>query len=172
MRLVSSILLAALFIQPTFAFAKKNRNQRTFLSGVVEQCHDGDTCRVRVKGKIAKIRFAGIDCPELSQKYGKQARNFTESIVKGKQVDLECDGKSFDRLTCVVFVGDKNVNLMIVQHGWAYDSTKYSKGRYLASVDEAKSQRLGIWADKNLTSPYCYRHKTNKKCALDQSYMP
>ncbi|WP_413583010.1 thermonuclease family protein [Bdellovibrio sp. HCB288] len=173
MRIVTSVFLATALIFSPLADAKKSKkNKVQFLSGVVEKCHDGDTCRVKVGGKIAKIRFAGIDCPELSQKHGKQARNFTESAIKGKTVNLECDGKSFDRLTCTVFLEDKNVNLMIVQSGWAYDSTKYSKGRYLASVDFAKSRRAGIWADTDLMSPYCYRHKTNKKCSLDRSYMP
>jgi endonuclease YncB( thermonuclease family) len=172
MKMTSLILAAVLSFSVHSAEAKKKKQIIQHLTGVVQKCHDGDTCRVMVGNKIAKVRFAGIDCPELSQKYGKQARDFTESVVRGKQVNLECDGKSFDRITCTVFVGDKNVNLMIVQNGWAYDSTKYSKGRYLASVDTAKNQRLGIWSDSNLTSPYCYRHKTNKKCALDQSYMP
>ncbi len=172
MKFTSLILAAILSLSVLTAEAKKKKQQIQHLSGVVEKCHDGDTCRVKVGNKIAKIRFAGIDCPELSQKYGKQARDYTESIIKNKYVNLECDGKSFDRLTCTVFLADKNVNLMIVENGWAYDSTKYSKGRYLASVDTAKNQRTGMWVDRDLTSPYCYRHKTNKKCALDQSYMP
>ncbi|WP_413585810.1 thermonuclease family protein [Bdellovibrio sp. HCB274] len=172
MKCLSLLLVAIISLSLNTAEAKKKKKQVQFLTGVVQKCHDGDTCRVNVNGKIAKVRFAGIDCPEISQKYGKQARNFTESVIKGKEVNLECDGKSFDRITCTVFVNDKNVNLMIVQNGWAYDSTKYSKGRYLASVDEAKGRRLGIWRDSDLTSPYCYRHKTNKKCSLDRSYMP
>ncbi|WP_413559168.1 thermonuclease family protein [Bdellovibrio sp. HCB209] len=172
MKLTSLVLAAILSLSINSAEARKKKNQIQKISGVVEKCHDGDTCRVKVGNKIAKIRFAGIDCPELSQKHGKQARDFTESVIKNKYVNLECDGKSFDRLTCTVFLADKNVNLMIVENGWAYDSTKYSKGRYLASVDAAKSQKRGIWSDTDLTSPYCYRHKTNRKCALDRSYMP
>lgn len=172
MRITSLVLALILSVSFNSAQAKKKKQQVQKLSGVVQKCHDGDTCRILVGNKVAKVRFAGIDCPELSQKYGKDARNFTESLIKNKYVNLECDGKSFDRITCTVFLGDKNVNEMIAQHGWAYDSTKYSKGRYLASVDTAKSQRAGMWIDQNLTSPYCYRHKMNKKCALDQSYMP
>ena len=93
-------------------------------------------------------------------------------MIKNKEVRLECDGTSFDRLTCTVFLGTTNVNQTIVENGWAYDSTKYSKGRYLATVDEAKNQRKGIWNDNDLISPYCYRHKTARKCVGDQSYMP
>jgi len=172
MQLVSFFLVFIFAFYSPASFAKKKKQQTYRLSGVVEKCHDGDTCRVQVNRKSLKIRFAGIDCPELSQKYGKDARNFTEATIKGKEVNLQCDGKSFDRLTCTVFLGDTNVNLLIVQSGWAYDSTKYSKGRYLASVNDAKTRRIGIWADSNLVSPYCYRHKVNKKCSTDRSYMP
>lgn len=173
MKFASLFIAAVLCFGSTTSFAKKNKKSQVHnLQGVVQKCHDGDTCRVLVGNKSLKIRFAGIDCPELSQKYGKQARNFTESMIKNKEVRLECDGTSFDRLTCTVFLGNKNVNQSIVENGWAYDSTKYSKGRYLATVDEAKTQRKGIWSDNDLISPYCYRHKTAKKCANDQSYMP
>jgi len=169
---------AALFLSVSLAlapnaFARKKKSQDIHkFSGVVQKCHDGDTCRVMVKNKSVKIRFAGIDCPELSQKHGKDAQRFTESTLKGKNVDLECDGKSFDRLTCTVFLDQRNINLEIVQAGWAYDSTKYSKGRYIAAVTDAKSKSMGIWKDSGLISPYCYRHKSNKKCQTEPSFMP
>ncbi|MDG0814967.1 thermonuclease family protein [Bdellovibrio svalbardensis] len=169
---------AALFFSTLIAFtpisfARKKKPAEVFkISGQVERCHDGDTCRVQYGNKSLKIRFAGIDCPELSQKFGKDAKHFTEALLKGHKVDLECDGKSYDRLTCTVFLNGRNINQEIVKNGWAYDSTKYSHGRYIAAVSEAKRTRMGIWKDQNLMSPYCYRHKTNKKCQSDQSYMP
>ncbi|MBO9667051.1 MAG: thermonuclease family protein [Bdellovibrio sp.] len=171
MKFASLFLSLTLALSPS-AFAKKKKHKITNLSGYTQSCHDGDTCRVLVGKKSLKIRFAGIDCPELSQKHGKEARDFTKSLVVGKEVNLVCEGSSYDRLTCTVFQNGKNINQAIVEHGWAYDSTKYSKGRYLASVNEAKSQRKGIWNDPNLISPYCYRHKTNKNCSTDLSYMP
>jgi micrococcal nuclease len=171
-RFAALFLVTSLALSP-HAFAKKKKSNQVFkLSGVVEKCHDGDTCRVLVKGKSLKIRFAGIDCPELSQKHGKEAQRFTESTLKGKNVNLDCDGKSFDRLTCTVFLSERNINLEIVQNGWAYDSAKYSKGRYIAAVSDAKAKSMGIWKDSGLTSPYCYRHKTNYKCQTDPSFMP
>lgn len=165
-------ILFPLFFSSGAIASKKNKNQIQKLSGVVEKCHDGDTCRVAVNDKILKIRFSGIDTPELSQKYGKDAQKFTESKLRGQNVDLECEGKSYDRLTCTVFLQGRNVNREIVLAGWAYDSFKYSKGEYAPDVATAKSQRLGIWKDENLISPYCYRHKTSKHCRVSQSYMP
>lgn len=151
---------------------KKKKKEIQKISGVIQKCHDGDTCRLIVNKKILKIRFFGIDTPELSQRYGKQAQVFTESTLKGKTVDLECDGSSFDRLTCTVFLEGRNINREIVQKGWAYDSTKYSKGLYAADAAAAKTTKAGMWKDENLVSPYCFRHKTNKKCRVSQSYMP
>jgi len=170
---LSLIILATLISTGVEARTKKSP-QITRLSGVIEKCHDGDTCRVAVNEKVLKVRFAGIDCPELSQPNGKQARDFTQSLIKGKKVDLECEGKSFDRLTCTVYLSGKNINQQIVESGWAYDSTKYSKGRYLASANEAREKKMGMWKTKNNSdlSPYCYRHKSNKKCKSNPQYMP
>lgn len=154
------------------ASKKKKKPQVQKFSGTVQKCHDGDTCRVIAGSKNLKIRFAGIDTPELSQKYGIEARDFTESKLKNKIVDLECEGTSYDRLTCTIFMEGRNINREIVLNGWAFDSTKYSKGMYAQDVQDAKDRKLGIWKDSNLVSPYCYRHKSNKKCRVSQLYMP
>lgn len=126
---------------------KKKPSQIQNFSGTVEKCHDGDTCRVLVDGKSLKIRFAGIDTPEISKKHGKEAQRFTESLIKGKNVDLKCEGKSFDRLTCDVYHQSLHINAEIVKNGWAYDSTKYSKGRYKEHMVVAQAQKSGIWRE-------------------------
>lgn len=169
--LLALILTLSVVSSPAQA-RKKKKPQTQKLSGVVQKCHDGDTCRVIVNGKNLKIRFFGIDTPELKQKYGKEAQAFTEGKIINRNVDLECEGTSYDRLTCTVFLDGQNVNREIVLNGWAYDSTKYSKGAYALDVETAKSQRLGMWKDANLVSPYCFRHKTAKPCKVRQSFMP
>lgn len=144
------------------------------LSGVVQSCHDGDTCRVLVEGRSLKIRFAGIDTPEISQHYGTQAKAFTESLIKDKTVDLECEGKSYDRITCTVFQAGLNVNAEIVRKGYAHDSPKYSHGAYKSYAEEAKAKKLGMWRGDQAAaiSPYCFRHKTAKACKKNSSFMP
>ncbi|RYZ89031.1 MAG: hypothetical protein EOP06_09960, partial [Proteobacteria bacterium] len=131
--------------------------------------------RVQIDGvekKITKVRLAGIDTPELKQQYGPEARDFTQKLLGGKRVDLKCDGASWDRITCTVFLEQENANEAIVRGGWAYDSAKYSKGAYRTFEARARAQRIGMWADFDLTSPYCFRHKANKKCRISQNYMP
>lgn len=166
------LLTLALILALSPAEARKKKTV-VKLNGIVQQCHDGDTCRIRVGDKIAKVRFAGVDAPELKQKYGKEAQRFLSGILLGRVVDLKCDGASWDRITCTVFVDGRNINQELVQNGWAYDSAKYSKGAYKADELAAKSKRLGMWSNtEKLTSPYCFRHKSNKKCRVSSNYMP
>jgi endonuclease YncB( thermonuclease family) len=170
---LSKVLMSTLmaFFVTSASFAKGNKEIQS-LSGKVVSCHDGDTCRVLLKdkNKEIKVRFAGIDTPELKQSYGKDAQRFTESLVKNQNVDLKCNGNSFDRVTCEVFLGQKSVNEEIVKSGWAWDSPKFSKGKFAQAMKEARAKKIGIWKD-HVVSPFCFRHKDSRKCAVDQTYM-
>ena len=167
-----SFLAIAIFLSNSEAFAKSRKSSVQRLQGVVQACHDGDTCRVMVAGKIAKVRFAGVDTPELKQAYGKEAQRFTEGLLKGKFVLLVCRGRSYDRITCEVFLEGRSINLEIVQNGWGYDLPKYSKGLYRQAEASARAQKIGIWKYGNLTSPHCFRHKADKRCRVAASFMP
>jgi micrococcal nuclease len=167
MKLHLTILFTLLSL---IAFSKQKKV--SLLNGVVKLCHDGDTCTVISDGKKLKIRFAGIDTPELKQKFGVEARNFTQTLVKDKTVNLECNGKSFKRLTCTVFLNTKNINQEIVKAGWAYDSPKYSKGAYSSDESNARSKKIGLWSVANPLSPHCFRHPKYSQCKTNQSFMP
>ena len=54
---------------------------------------DGDTLRVFRDGKRVKVRLYGIDCPEKSQKYGKEARQLAHRLAYGRMVFVENHGK-------------------------------------------------------------------------------
>lgn len=167
------LLFLSIFLLVFGAEAKRKKEKPIqHLRGVVERCHDGDTCRVLVDGHSLSIRFSGIDTPELKQKYGLEAQRFTETFIKGKDVDLECNGRSFNRITCVVFLNGVDVNKEIVRQGWAFESKKYSQGKYSSALQEAQSQRLGMWKEGKVVSPHCFRHKKAKACRSNMAYMP
>ena len=50
---------------------------------------DGDTIFVMNEGKAVKIRLEGVDCPESHQDYGTKAKEFTSSMVFGKDVTVK-----------------------------------------------------------------------------------
>jgi endonuclease YncB( thermonuclease family) len=171
---VTIILFLCFILIPNGVKAGKKKTSAILkIKGIVEKCHDGDTCRIQSSGRLLKVRFSGIDTPELKQKYGQQARKFTEEIVKGKWVDLECEGKSYDRLTCLVFIEGMNVNAEIVKNGWGYDSPKYSRGRFRAIQEQAKIKKIGVWvSSEKLDSPYCFRRPSAKPCLKNKAFMP
>jgi micrococcal nuclease len=110
--------------------------------------HDGDTFKL-CNGQ--SIRVWGIDAPELKQPVGRDARDYMRRLVIGREVDLDCVGKSYKRRVCrvSVWVGSNapiSVQNEMVGHGLAYDSPKYSKGAYAEAEAFAKSLNRGVWA--------------------------
>lgn len=154
------------------AWAKKKAPQIESFSGIIQSCYDGDTCRIEVSGKIQKIRFSGIDAPELKQEFGKAARDFLKESIAGKTVDLKCSGSSWDRKTCEVFLRGESINALMVQKGLAWDSPQYSKGRFAKDMELARQKKIGLWGKSlKLQSPYCYRKPTSKTCRKDRLAM-
>jgi len=165
-----SLLILALMLSSSPLLAKKKAPPPQTIFGVVHHCHDGDTCTVFSDANKISVRFSGIDSPELAQQDGKTARNFTENLIKGKEVKLICDGKSFNRVTCTVFHNDVDINAEIVKAGFAFDVPKYSGGKYKELMLTAQNQKSGIWKGKPV-SPFCFRHKTNKACKAQSAYI-
>lgn len=178
LKIFLSFILSFLIFSTENSFASsKNKSKAIIQYGVVESCHDGDTCRVRVEkvptsqSEILKVRLAGIDAPEIKQTDGAKAKNFLELLVAKQKVRLECQGKSFDRVTCKMFVNELNVNAEMVKNGWAWDAPKHSKGAYRNLQNAARASRLGIWKAKDVISPYCFRSKKNKTCKTNPNFM-
>jgi endonuclease YncB( thermonuclease family) len=86
-RAASAVFLAALLAVAPLLWAE------TFSSRVVGVV-DGDTLRVsRKEGGMVKVRLYGVDCPEMKQSYGKEARRLTVKLAYGRVVFVEKRGK-------------------------------------------------------------------------------
>jgi micrococcal nuclease len=131
----------------------------------VVSCNDGDTCKVSsASGKSFKVRFWGIDAPESKQTFGASAARNLNDLIKGKKVDIDCDGKSHDRRVCKVSLNGKDIGEQLVKEGNAWDSETFSKGKYKVAQAEAKKLKKGLWYQENPVSPYCFRKPDTKAC--------
>ena len=84
----------------------------------VDRVIDGDT--VQVNG--TSVRLLGVNTPEKGEFYYEEAKNFTTSMVLGKNVTLKFEKDRYDkyhRILAYVFLGDKNVNAELVRNGFA-----------------------------------------------------
>ena len=111
---------------------------------------DGDTIHI---GET-RIRLHGIDAPESRQTCiaeggvwvcGQMATQALVNAIKGQEV--KCRGNKRDRykrLLAVCYVGDINLNAMMVSNGWALAYRKYSRD-FIDIEAVAEKSRLGLW---------------------------
>ena len=111
-RLILAIFLA-LTLTSCDQIPKENKNQfaskdwQIYQKAKVKYAVDGDTIWVDIDGKDEKVRFVGVNTPEVA-KDGKpaefmadEAKDFTNSILKNKEIYLErdiSDRDKYDRL--------------------------------------------------------------------------
>jgi endonuclease YncB( thermonuclease family) len=140
------------------------------LAETLISCHDGDTCQFRRGREVIKVRFSGMDAPELNQPFGIEAREALIRLLRDQDVTLQCDGFHFARTTCLAFVGDREVQKEMVRSGYALDFPEHSQGRYEADQDYAMKNRLGMWSQTLVRSPFCWRWPDSKECRDNPRY--
>ena len=122
---------------------------------------DGDT--IHLNGK--KIRFAGIDTPELKQtcikdgvsnSCGVKAKLILIDKIGNKTVKCISQGKDqYKRTLAECFVNNESLSSYLVRSGYAFAYRKYSK-KFITDEDYAKTNQLGMWSMK-FEFPWDYR---------------
>ena len=124
---------------------------------------DGDT--IYLNGE--KIRFSGIDTPEIKQtcnknsevvKCGIQAKKLLAKIIGNNRVNCVREGKDrYKRTLAECFVNNLSLSSYLVKNGYAFAYRKYSK-KFIADEDFARSNNLGMWS-MNFEYPWDWRKK-------------
>lgn len=128
------------------------------LEGTVVRVVDGDTVHVRVGSVVEKVRYIGVDAPEIhhprrgEEPGGRQAAAVNRALVGGQRVRLELDVQSRDRygrLLAYVWVGDVMANAEMVRRGYAHVLTVPPNVRhqrlFLALERQAREASRGLW---------------------------
>ena len=129
---------------------------------------DGDTIILNSE----KIRFYGIDTPEIKQtctdNYGHtyscgiRAKLELEKKIGSRKVS--CIKKTKDRYKrsiSICYVDENDINSLMVKRGWALAYRKYSK-KYVKDEAIAKLNDAGMWSGKFI-APWKWRRMKNKK---------
>jgi micrococcal nuclease len=118
---------------------------------------DGDTIEVNWEGKLYKVRYIGIDTPEVyadkeDEPYSNEASAKNKEMVNGKMVRLEKDISETDqygRLLRYVYVGNLFVNAELVKGGYARAVTYPPDVKYRSLFQqlqaEAQAAGRGMW---------------------------
>ena len=136
------------------------------IKGRVVAIADGDTITVLDANQVQrKIRLEGIDAPEKKQAFGTRSRQTLGDLVAGKDVTVQWNKKDrYGRIIGHVYLGDRDIDMEMVQAGMAWHYRQYSKSAELAAAEaEARKDRLGLWADANPVPPWAFRKAKKKK---------
>ena len=125
---------------------------------------DGDTIDVRIGDHVERVRYIGVDAPEIAhgERGGRPARRgapggaaaarVNAALVAGHTVRLELDAEERDRygrLLAYVWVGPRMVNAELVARGYARTMPIPPNLRYasrLASLEaDARATHRGLW---------------------------
>ena len=112
---------------------------------------DGDT--IKINGE--KIRFSGIDTPELKQTCIKDGENnscgltakqiLIDKIAKNKVICIKEGKDRYKRILAECFVNNESLSRYLVRSGYAFAYRKYSK-KFIIDEDYARANKLGMWS--------------------------
>ena len=133
----------------------------TDIKSQVIKITDGDT--IKINGE--KIRFSGIDTPELKQmcikngvkdSCGIKAKEILIDKISNKKVSCIRDGKDqFNRTLAECFVNNESLSRYLVRSGYAFAYRKYSK-KFIKDEDYARMKKIGMWS-MEFEYPWDYR---------------
>ncbi|CAN5535362.1 hypothetical protein BH11CYA1_BH11CYA1_49010 [soil metagenome] len=139
------------------------------LKGKVIGVSDGDTITVVSKNHQERIRLADIDCPEMKQPFGNQAKKRCSSLCFNKTVLVSYLNR--DRYKRIIgqvkLPNGHSLNQELVRSGMAWCYTKYCKTPLVNELEEqARNKRIGLWQDKNPIPPWQWRAQAAQQKAF------
>lgn len=105
---------------------------------------DGDTFLARTAdGAELRVRLSEIDAPEKGEPWSNRARDRLRQLIDQREVSIRLfDIDSYRRLVARVYVGDTDVNAVLVREGLAAVYRRYARDPALYEL-EAQARRAG-----------------------------
>ncbi len=138
------------------------------LKGNVVKIIDGDTLDIKIESNVIRIRLADIDTPERNQPWGLEAKKFLATKILKKEVQILITNKDrYGRQIGNIFLGNTNINeLMVLKgHAWAY--RKYLNNKNLIEIEtKARKASIGLWHKGDAVPPWDWRKGVRENSSL------
>jgi len=162
----------------TFSFTSLSfaREPIRTVTGKVTKVSDGDTIQVTTPEQTKlRVRLYGIDAPEtpkIDQRTGRVNKpTLWKGILEGsgrqnhgKQIRLDIiEIDQYKRMVGMIWIGSRNINLEMVQEGYAEAYVEHLKEPYrvqfIRAEKEARSARRGVWSLSGNERPSDFRKR-------------
>jgi micrococcal nuclease len=159
-RIITGLVLIVVAACPSLSWAD-------FAAKVVS-VHEGDRVTIRHNGRSEMIYLKDIDCPDLKQPYGKQAKHVTAAYVGNRDVVVRALTRDKQgRMSAEVLLPNgPNVGRELVKEGLAWWQRAGSSDPSLGDLEElARAEHRGLWSEPNPVPPWKWKvtKKTGRK---------
>lgn len=130
--------------------------------GEVTSIYDGNTVEILSRDNVTyKVVMAGIDCPDLQQPYGIEAKELLSRWLLHEEVVVIIQGK--DRwqnyIGVVLSKEGADVRFALLQEGLAWTSERNAIPELEAIRQEAASRKKGLWREPGAVPPWTFRRQ-------------
>lgn len=136
--LIGLIIILFLINYPTLNTTVQNYFS-DYETGIVERIVDGDTVIIN----NTSVRLLGINSPERGEQYYEEAKQYLENTILNETVRLEFGKEKYDlynRKLAYIHFNNQNINLELVEQGFANYYFPSGKDRYYKQFTQAWEQ--------------------------------
>lgn len=151
--------------------SRLQRTKRSDRAAQANRANPADPASQADHAKRVKVRIYGVDCPELDQPFGIQARELTAGLLLGKTVEVvPIHAKSYSRdVAGVILVQDMLIlQDVLTSSGLAWVDDRYCKTTACAywrqhqKDAQSATPPRGLWAADKPLSPRKWRAQRKK----------
>ena len=139
--------------------------------GEVTAIHDGNTLEVSTKeNQTYRIVLMGIDCPELQQEYGIEARDFLAQWLLHEEVTVQIHGKDRNRnyVGVVLLTEGEDVRVALLEEGLAWTAEENPIPELEVIRCDAARNGRGLWHHDTPLAPWTFRRQQSTLEAKSQ----
>lgn len=162
--LLSTILSAINRIKHTHQnnktlFSAPDVSKHTHPNNKVIRVIDGDTIIYCKDNQEQRGRLSDIDAPETKQEFGVESTDYLKSLLNNQYVTITEDGIDYyGRNLITLEVNGKNINKLMVKHGYAWSYSRSIKNEIFNLELIAQENNLGLWSNPNAINPKQFRN--------------
>jgi micrococcal nuclease len=131
------------------------------LTATVASIVDGNTVEIdSPENGRQKVVLFGVDCPELDQEYGIEAKVLLEKLILNRTVTVNFRGKDrWGNYLATVLVDDDDIRISLLKAGLAWTDEKKPDPDLEPYRVWAQKKGKGLWKDAAPVPPWTFRRQ-------------
>jgi endonuclease YncB( thermonuclease family) len=132
------------------------------LQGKITRVIDGNTLEFLTDdGDRYTILLSGIDCPELTQAFGDEAKICLQKLALNKKASVTLNGKdrAGNSIAEVLIDGKKDPRVQLLKEGLAWTLESNADSTLESYKSASQSKKKGLWKEENPTPPWTHRRQ-------------